>query len=319
MGSRGDRASPEEPEASLIAPDQLTTAALLVSAETPQMTLSEIDKLKDEIARLEEEALKELKAKREALIAEIASVDEQIAALVGTVVSGPSPRKRAEKPARSTAPQEAKATIADAPRNNHRNGEENLDVRNDKVAADASPQLADNGCVPAQNDRPGPSADGPVFLPRIPVLGKSPHPTGFSYPLGASAMSEALAGLPMFDRFTLYYSNRTPIFTMVQPLKGFPMLRITYTSYPTYQSRGSTHRFQGGERWAIEVLPTPFDHREFIQKVILEQALPLLREWLASSDLPGSDVRRMAKACWYAVETGLVKWIEEDEARVATG
>jgi len=154
----------------------------------------------------------------------------------------------------------------------------------------------------------------PVFSPRIPVLGKNAHPIGFSYPLGASAISEALAGLPMFDRFTLRYSNRTPIFTMPQPLKGFPMLRITYRNYPVYEPRlGATARsFQGGEHWAIEVLPTPFEQREFIQKAILERAVPLLREWLSGAELPTGNVRRMAKACWYVVETDLVKWIDDE-------
>jgi hypothetical protein len=106
---------------------------------------------------------------------------------------------------------------------------------------------------------------------------------------------------------------------MPQPLKGFPMLRITYTNYPVYEPRGSTRRFQGGERWAIEVLPIPFEQREFIQALILEQAAPLLRDWLTGPDLPGSNVRRMAKACWYVIETGLGKWIEEEEARLVTG
>jgi hypothetical protein len=156
----------------------------------------------------------------------------------------------------------------------------------------------------------------PVFLPRIPVLGKSPHPPGFSYPLGASAMSEALNGLPMFDRFTLRYSNRTPIFTMPRPLKGFPMLRVTYTNYPVYEPRpGSSNRApQGGERWAIEILPTPAEQREFIQKVILEKGVAQMREWLMGTDLPGPDVRRMAKACWYVIDTGLVKWIDDQTA-----
>jgi hypothetical protein len=97
-------------------------------------------------------------------------------------------------------------------------------------------------------------------------------------------MSEALARLPMSDHFALRYSNRTPIFTMPQPLKVFPMLRITYTNYPVYEPRpGATARsFQGGEHLAIEVLPTPFEQREFIQKVILEKAVPLLREWLSN-------------------------------------
>jgi hypothetical protein len=154
----------------------------------------------------------------------------------------------------------------------------------------------------------------PVFIPRIPVLGKSPHPPGFSYPIGASAMGEGLMGLPMFDRFTLRYSNRTPVFNMANPIKGFPMLRVTYTNYPVYEPRpGSPSRLpQGGERWAIEVLPTPAESREFIQAQIKERAIPQFKEWILSSEAPTPDVRRMARACWYVVETNLVKWIDEN-------
>jgi hypothetical protein len=275
------------------------------------MTLRQIDKLKAEIAKLEAEALKELKAKREALVAEIASVDEQIAALSGTGVI--APRKRAaKKPAKSTLQQELRKPATNAPENGQSIGRGDLDSSNDKALADVNSRPLNNIPVEDQNNPPALSADSPSFPPRIPVLGKSPHPIGFSYPLGASAMSEALAGLPMFDQFTLRYSNRTPLFTMQPPLKGFPMLRITYTNYPVYESRGSSHRFQGGKRWHIEVLPTPFEHREFIQGVILEKAIPLLREWLTSEDLPTSEVRRMAKACWYVSETGLVNWIDEE-------
>jgi hypothetical protein len=280
------------------------------------MTLSQIDKLKAEIARLEEEAVKELKAKRESLIAEIASIDEQIAELAGTVVT--NARRRHRKEPRSNSCQALEKSPANAAENGRGIGQEDLDRSNDMLAK-ANPQVTNKASEQAQNHPPLFSADNPVFAPRIPVLGKAPYPIGFSYPLGASAMSDALAGLPMFDRFTLSYSNRTPIFTMPQPLKGFPMLRITYTNYPVYEPRGSTRRFQGGERWAIEVLPIPFEQREFIQALILEQATPLLRDWLTGPDLPGSNVRRIAKACWYVIEIGLVKWIEEEEARIVTG
>ena len=120
----------------------------------------------------------------------------------------------------------------------------------------------------------------------------------------------------MFDRFTLRYSNRTPIFTMPRPLKGFPMMRVTYTNYPVYEPRaGSATRLpQGGERWAIEVLPTPAEEREYIQKVILEQAMPLLKEWLTGPEAPDPESRRAAKACWYVIENHLVKWIDDQTA-----
>jgi hypothetical protein len=118
----------------------------------------------------------------------------------------------------------------------------------------------------------------------------------------------------MFDRFTLRYSNATPILEMQQPAKGYPVLRVTYTNYPSYESRpgGASRPLQGGERWAIEVLLTPFEHREFIQNTILERALPLLRGWLTGPESPANNVRRMTKSCWYAIDSNLVKWIDDE-------
>lgn len=154
----------------------------------------------------------------------------------------------------------------------------------------------------------------PIEAPRIPVLGKSPHPPGFSYPVGASAISEALLGVPQFERFTIRYSNRTPLFTMPRPWRALPMLRVTYTHYPVYEPRpGSLTKPQGGERWALEVLPTPAEQRLEYQRLIVEVGLPAFREWLiAGTELPAPDVRRTIRACWLVIETGAVKWVSED-------
>ena len=92
------------------------------------------------------------------------------------------------------------------------------------------------------------------------------------------------------------------------------MLRLTYTNYPVYEPRpGTVTRIpQGGERWAIEVLPTPAETREFIQAQIKEKALPQLREWIMSTEAQQqADLRRMAKACWFVIDTQLVKWIDD--------
>ncbi|MEO8352494.1 MAG: hypothetical protein ABI680_12230, partial [Chthoniobacteraceae bacterium] len=115
-------------------------------------------------------------------------------------------------------------------------------------------------------------------------------------------------------RFALRYSNRTPIFTMPRPWRAFPMLRLTYTNYPVYQPRANalSQTPQGGERWALEVLPTPAEERLEFQRLLIEIGLPELRDWLQGSDLPAPDVRRTIRACWFVVETDAVKWVSED-------
>lgn len=161
----------------------------------------------------------------------------------------------------------------------------------------------------------------PIEIPRIPVLGKSAHPPGFSYPIGASAIAQSLEGVPQLSRFTLRYSNRTPIFTMARPWRAFPMLRVTYTHYPVYEPRpgAPSQALQGGERWALEVLPTPAEERLEYQDLLLTESLPNFKEWLISGeDLPSPETRRAIRACWFIVDTGLSKWIAEDPATDGT-
>jgi hypothetical protein len=103
--------------------------------------LKRIEELKAQIAKLEGDALRELRERREALVAELQSVDAQIAVLTGTSAE-PKTRKRAERePARSLPLQELKELLANAPDKTLSIRKENLDLRNIKVLAQANPHL----------------------------------------------------------------------------------------------------------------------------------------------------------------------------------
>src|SRR5688572_12784075 len=102
--------------------------------------LKRIEELKAQIAKLEADALRELKEKREALLDELKSVDAQIAAFTGD--GEPKARKRAERePAKSIPLQELKDLLASAPDKTLSIRKENLDLRNIKVLAQANPHL----------------------------------------------------------------------------------------------------------------------------------------------------------------------------------
>lgn len=151
------------------------------------------------------------------------------------------------------------------------------------------------------------------FLPpMIAFQGKSPQPVGYCYPLGSSAVSEALAGLANFAQLAMRFSNRSPLFSRQPPTNALPLLRVVYTNYPVYEG-GSASRsaFQGGERWLIEVLPIPYQHRELIKGIIVDRALPPLREWLSGPAPQGA--RRCARMCWYEPGENRVDWVEETE------
>ena len=103
--------------------------------------IKRIEELKAQIAELEAGALKELRQKREALLAELQSVDAQIAAFTGAPAESKS-RKRAERePAKSLPLQELKELLANAPDKTLSIRKENLDLRNIKVLAQANPHL----------------------------------------------------------------------------------------------------------------------------------------------------------------------------------
>ena len=103
--------------------------------------LKRIEELKAQIAKLEADALRELKEKREALLAELQSVDAQIAEYTGTPVESKT-RKRADRgPARSLPLQELKDLLANAPDKTLSIRKENLDLRNIKVLAQSNPSL----------------------------------------------------------------------------------------------------------------------------------------------------------------------------------
>jgi hypothetical protein len=100
-----------------------------------------IEELKAQIAKLEGEALRELRERRDALTAELQSVNAEIAALTGAPAE-PKTRKRAERePAKSIPLQDLKELLAKAPDKTLSIRKENLDLRNIKVLAQANPHL----------------------------------------------------------------------------------------------------------------------------------------------------------------------------------
>jgi len=104
-------------------------------------SLKRIEELKAQIAKLEADALRELREKREALLTELKSIDAQIAAFTG-VPAEQKTRKRADRgPAKSVPLQELKDMLAKAPDKTLSIRKENLDLRNIKVLAQANPQL----------------------------------------------------------------------------------------------------------------------------------------------------------------------------------
>jgi chromosome segregation ATPase len=108
---------------------------------TESSPLKQIEELKAQIARLEGDALRELRVRRDELVAELQSVEAQIAALTGTPAEAKTRKRTEREPARSVPLQELKELLANAPDKTLNIRKKNLDLRNIKVLAEANPHL----------------------------------------------------------------------------------------------------------------------------------------------------------------------------------
>ena len=105
-------------------------------------SLDRIQKLKAEIAQLEQAAISELMEKRNALSHELATVDAEIARLTGKPLEPKKARSSTPKPAGKSLPlQELKELLAAAPLKTLSIRKEGLDLANIKTLAAANPTL----------------------------------------------------------------------------------------------------------------------------------------------------------------------------------
>jgi hypothetical protein len=108
----------------------------------------------------------------------------------------------------------------------------------------------------------------------IPTRHRSRIPYTLSYPIGAKAISVALAGVPQFAELKIEFSfsERTH-------------LQVTAKSYPVIKAQfsGPTRLFADLSGWTIRVEPVPRSLRHAVQTKIVAEALPAIRSWLLAN------------------------------------
>ena len=109
-----------------------------MSHNTP--ALSRLSELQAQLAKAKEDAIGELRARRESLQRELTALDKEIAELTGQplVKNTPGPKVSV---GRSVPLQELKALLAAAPDKTLNIRKEGLELRNIKVLASANPHL----------------------------------------------------------------------------------------------------------------------------------------------------------------------------------
>jgi hypothetical protein len=150
--------------------------------------------------------------------------------------------------------------------------------------------------------------------PRIPTISKAQPPYQFCYPIGAAVVTEAFLDLPQFPLFFLAFSTNSPLLQAHWQIPGYPVLRLTYSSYPEYVPRTESirPRRQGGTRWQIDVLIVPKHKREPLQPIITQQGLAMLREWILGPNAPKPEERRRCVEVWWFEDTAVMKLHDPD-------
>jgi hypothetical protein len=134
----------------------------------------------------------------------------------------------------------------------------------------------------------------------IPTRFKEKLPKLQSYPIGAEALSDGLANAPHADSFTVSFSG-TPVWpdsrfqSVLAENHPYGILLASYepAHKPGYiGANWMVERGWYGERWQIAVYPVLRELRHLANRLLREQGLVLVVEWLRSSEQAGWLVRQ---------------------------
>ena len=124
-------------------------------------------------------------------------------------------------------------------------------------------------------------------------------PRGLSYPVGAQALSQALAGVPQFESLELSFHLHPQLFASQfreNLLAGGPLTIFTASYCHMIPGLSASHlMLESGfydENWELIVFSVPSEKRYAIRERLLTVGLPRVRSWLAE---PRSQVWRTGR------------------------
>jgi len=137
----------------------------------------------------------------------------------------------------------------------------------------------------------------------IPTRHKFPVSTGTSYPLGAAAISNALAHVPHFGDLGLSFYNqsvdsRAEFERLLTARKPYTIFRAEYRPErkpPFAAHSGMVAHGHYETEWSLTVYPVLSSFRQMARQLLLAEALPATAAWLQES----------SSRSWLAVPQGL--------------
>jgi hypothetical protein len=115
----------------------------------------------------------------------------------------------------------------------------------------------------------------------FPTSSRGKHSKEVSYPIGAEALSRALAGIPQHGLITCSFYAGYPQYDDGKP--QFHVIQFTYQKQARkfHDSKSALERGVFEPRWGIHIFAVPRHLRGVIKLLLLEQALPdVVYPWL---------------------------------------
>jgi hypothetical protein len=133
----------------------------------------------------------------------------------------------------------------------------------------------------------------------IPTRLKSRLPGHLSYPIGAQAISNALAGLPRVEAFTITFYDQVvwPASESARILRDqlpYHLMEVRFTPRTKPNYGGARALIEAGyydEKWDLQVNPVLRELRHMANELLRNHGLPMVAEWLQSSGKVGWTTR----------------------------
>ena len=152
----------------------------------------------------------------------------------------------------------------------------------------------------------------------IPTRKKIKLPKGYSYPVGAKEISEALAKIPQYDSISIIFRARDTYSASkhkekIRDQKTLTIIEAEYNN-PQVNISSSNKMIESGyydSRWILMVYALPKDFRHTANLTLKTEVLPKLKKWLNNigiieeSDSSGYRI----KSFGFDLETGEIKEI----------
>lgn len=138
-------------------------------------------------------------------------------------------------------------------------------------------------------------------------------PQTMTYPIGAEPISEALFGIPQFERLAIWFSSTSSIQEARKQNKPYKIFEVSMIHL--LKSLSSPQKFiEDGfydENWEIHVYAVPRELKSAAKRLLIDEALPKAKQWC---EKPRTEMWKTGRKCFRALfdekECGIL--IEQD-------